>query len=229
MNFIHPNEIERIASIDFVSYKDKKNIAKVTFPLEPEDIFYTLFGLTTRYVNFDEHNIKSKEGAQLLGALYPEGFNFCDEEKQILVNTGCHRQEDVELFPYVHQMQRFTVFHEGGHYALHVRPSKFQTSLFPSVQHYGRKEPFVCRSDYIAGKNYDPLEYQANRYAAGMMMPSTEVYNFVGGTKFVDLGKCGKDFRKHFGVSQKAMEKRLLDLGYRYINGKYDEIFKRKK
>jgi len=125
-------------------------------------------------------------------------------------------------------MQRFTIFHEGGHYALHVRPKKFQMSFFSSQHHHSRNQPFVCRSDYIIGKNYDPLEFQANRYGAAMLMPSMEVYNIVGRTNFVDLDRCGKDFKAYFGVSQKAMEKRLLDLGYRYINGKYDEIFKRK-
>ena len=53
MSFLHPDEIERIASIDFVSYKDKKGIVEATFPLDPESLFYTLFWLITRYVNFD--------------------------------------------------------------------------------------------------------------------------------------------------------------------------------
>jgi len=83
MNFIEPEKIERIALRDFTSYKDKKDIIKVNFPLDPEDIFYTLFGLTTRYIDFEKHGITSKDNAQLLGALYPEGFYFCDEDKQI--------------------------------------------------------------------------------------------------------------------------------------------------
>lgn len=228
MNFIPPEEIERIALKDFASYKDKTGIIKIDFPLNPEDIFYTLFGLTTHYIDFDEHGIKSKDNVQLLGALYPEDFYFCGEEKQILVNARCNGTQDAELFPYVDQMQRFTIFHEGGHYALHVRPRKLQTSFFASESEFNRSEPFICRSDYIVGKNYDPLEYQANRYGAAMMMPSMEVYNFVDRTNFVDLHTLGPGFRAHFGVSQKAVEKRLSDLGYRYINGKYDEIFKRK-
>lgn len=228
MNYIPSEEIERIALRDFTSYKDKKDIIKVNFPLDPEDIFYTLFGITTRYIDFDEHGIKPKDDVQLLGALYPEGFYFCGEDKQILVNAKCNSLVDEELYPFVNQMQRFTIFHEGGHYALHVRPEKFQMSFFSSQCHYNRNQPFVCRSDYIVGKNYDPLEFQANRYGAAMLMPSMEVYNIVGRTNFVDLDIYGKDFRAYFGVSQKAMEKRLSDLGYRYINGKYDEIFKRK-
>jgi hypothetical protein len=228
MRFIPPEQIERVALRDFASYKDKKDIVQVRFPLNPEEIFYALFGLTTRYVDFNEHTIKPKDNIQLLGALYPEGFYFCGEDKQILVNAKCDGMQDAELFPYVEQMQRFTVFHEGGHYALHVRPRKFQTSFFVSQSESNRREPFICRSDYIVGKNYDPLEYQANRYGAAMMMPSMEVYSFVGRTNFVDLHTHGPGFRVHFGVSQKAMEKRLSDLGYRYINGRYDEIFKRK-
>lgn len=228
MSFIHPEQIERIALTDFSSYKDKKRNTKATFPLNPEDIFYTLFGLTTHYIDFDEHGIKSKDDTQLLGALYPEGFYFCGEDMQILVNAGCHGAADAELFPFVEQMQRFTVFHEGGHHALHVRPTKVQTSFLSSEPKHN-SQPFVCRSDHIASKNYDPLEWQANRYAGAMMMPSMEVYIFVERTTFVDLAKCGDEFRSHFGVSQKAMEKRLSDLGYRYANGRYDNIFKRKE
>jgi hypothetical protein len=229
VTFITPEEIERIALKDFASYKDKKGVVKVSFPLNPEDIFFMLFGLTTHYIDFDEHDIKLGDNIQLLGALYPEGFSFCGEDKLILVNAGCHHLEDSELFPFIEQMQRFTIFHEGGHYALHVRPTKIQMSFLSPTRQDSSNQPFICRSDHVAGKNYDPLEYQANRYAGAMMMPSMEVYNFVGRTNFVDIDKCGDRFRTYFGVSQKAMEKRLSDLGYRYINGKYDNIFKRRE
>jgi len=229
MNFIAPEMIERISLKDFVSYKDKRGLGKVDYPLNPEDIFYTLFGLNTRYLDFDEHKLKSRDGTELLGALYPEDCYFYGEDKQILVNAKVNGIGDTELFPYIDQMQRFTIFHEGGHYALHVRPRKYQTSFSFSQTKKEINNAFICRTEFIIGKNYDPLEYQANRYGAAMMMPSMEVYNFVGRTTFVDLNRCGKGFRGHFAVSQKAMEKRLLDLGYRYINGKYDETFKRKE
>ena len=226
MNFIPAEQMERIALNDFASYKDKKGLLQVSFPLDAEDIFHVLFGLSTSYIDFDEHGIKWKTGARLLGALYPDGFFFSGEDRQILVNAGYHNSEDAELFPFVGQMQRFTVYLEGGHYAIHVRPGKSQTSLFPRGRDYYRDEPFLCRGDQIVGKIYDPVEYQANRYAGAMMMPSEEVYDLVGRTKSVDLRIHGSRFRQHFGVSQKAMEKRLLDLGYHYINGKYDELFK---
>lgn len=229
MNFIPPEEIERIALSDLAAYKDKKNIITINFPLNPEDIFHTLFGLTTHFIDFEKEAVKSKDTGQLLGALYPEGFYFCNQDKLILINDQCSVIGDADLFPHVEQMQRFTIFHEGGHYALHVRPEQIQISFFSSSRQFNRNQPFICRSDSIVGKDYDPLEYQANRYAAAMMIPSEEVFDFVGRTKSVDLLKCGKDFRSHFGISQKAMEKRLSDLGYRYSGGKYDQIFKRKE
>lgn len=229
MNFIPVDRIERIAAGDFRSFKEARGLTTATFPLDPEDIFYTLFGLTTRYVDFTEHQIVSPHGFQLLGALYPDGYEFCDEDNQILVNVGIHSLEEAELFPFIEQMQRFTVFHEGGHAALHVRPEKQQISLFPDEKSQQKSEPFLCRSDQITGRNYDPLEFQANRYAAAMIMPADEVFRLIGSDTTVNLAVHGQEFRNHFGVSQKAMEKRLTDLEYKYINGKYDHVFKGKE
>ncbi len=230
MNFISVENIERIASRDFSDYLKKVGIKSPQFPLDPEEIFRILFGLNTRYIDFEEHNISSKSEGKLLGALYPEGFEFCGEDKQILVNVTNKDLEDQELFAYIEQAQRFTVFHEGGHEALHVRPSRQQTSLFPADKKlYNRGQPFLCRSDQILGETFDPLEFQANRYAAALMMPRDEIFRIVEQSNIVDLHKFGAKFRKYFGVSQKAMEVRLNNLKYVVLNGKYSELFYRKE
>lgn len=209
--FIPQENIERIALGDFARYKDQKGNFPLSFPLDPEDVFHTLFGLTTEYIDFDQHGLAAAEGEELLGCLYPEGQFFHDDDKLILVN--CTVSE---------QMQRFTAFHEGAHYALHVWPTKNQKELF------GEKKkdlaPSFCRTNQVNGKQYDPIEYQANRYAAAMMMPSKEVFRVVDENRVVDLDIYGERLKKHFGVSQMAMEIRLHELGYRYANGKYGGI-----
>ncbi len=62
-----------------------------------------------------------------------------------------------------------------------------------------------------------------------MMMPADEVFKVVGEQKDVDVLKIGPKFREHFGVSQYAMERRLFEQEYRYINGKYEHIQKERR
>lgn len=229
MKFIPSKRIERIAMEDFNQYLRKKGIERADFPLDPEDIFLELFGLTTNYIDFNEHNINLKSEGQLLGALYPKGFYFLGTDELILVNAGLHSSDDIEQFPHIEQMQRFTAFHEGGHAALHVRPSEQQTSFFEEKPQYYRDQPFLCRTDQVSGRNYSPLEFQANRYAAAMMMPAAEVYLIVKDHSPIDLQIIGPELRKHFDVSQMALEKRLSELEYQFINGKYPQFLKERR
>lgn len=78
-------------------------------------------------------------------------------EKQIYIS------ESVEDHP---GRYRFTLAHEVGHWVLHRHlyyRDRSQTSLF------GEKPipDIVCRSD----QSQDPREYQANRFAASLLMP----------------------------------------------------------
>lgn len=71
---------------------------------------------------------------------------------------------------------RFTLAHETGHWVLHrslYYHDKNQTDLFSDQ----RNPDIVCRAD----KAYDRIEYQANRFAACVLMPKELVLSDLAG------------------------------------------------
>jgi hypothetical protein len=81
--------------------------------------------------------------------------------------VGVDQTLDPTLYPARLGRYRFTIGHETGHWVLHRRPllaRAYQTSLFGEDE-----EPAaVCR----AGGGADPLEWQANQFAAYLLMPT---------------------------------------------------------
>lgn len=90
--------------------------------------------------------------------------------------------------------QRFTMSHELKHYISHRQESnKFSDSVF-----------------YRKNKEKDSLEYQADEFAAEILMPE----NYV--RKAIDKGTVDVDrLADMFGVSGQAMLNRIKDLGYK--------------
>lgn len=85
--------------------------------------------------------------------------------------------------------QRFTIFHELGHFVLKHGPSPRDPS-----QNYNRQ-------------NYDRAEVMANQFAAEMIMPSDIVFLYANGD--YTIGQMAQ----LFNVSEKAMRIRLKSLG----------------
>lgn len=90
--------------------------------------------------------------------------------------------------------QRFTMSHELGHYVSHrQKNNKFSDSLF-----------------YRKNEKKDSLEYQADKFAAEILMPESFVRSAINrGIINVD------ELADMFGVSGQAMIYRLKDLNYK--------------
>lgn len=107
--------------------------------------------------------------------------------------------------------ETFTLAHEAGHWVLHVQEADaVQTSLFEGVF---RRE-FLCRvqqSDHAGS-----FEWQANRFAAALVMPEALVREYV---RQVNLYQWPSLFRmgKVFDVSITALRIRLENLGLLYV------------
>lgn len=103
------------------------------------------------------------------------------------------RDFTIRLSPFTSPLRdNFTIAHELGHYVLHFYPVR---ATMPTPLKFGR---------YGTG----PLESQANRFAAALLMPAAqfrEKYQAVGGDPYTLAGS--------FGVSVPAIEVRVKDLG----------------
>lgn len=90
--------------------------------------------------------------------------------------------------------QRFTMSHELGHYVSHRQKcAMFTDSLF-----------------YRKNEKKDPIEYQADKFAAEILMPEEYVKNAI-----INKGVLNVDnLAALFGVSGQAMLFRLKDLNY---------------
>jgi Zn-dependent peptidase ImmA (M78 family) len=90
--------------------------------------------------------------------------------------------------------QRFTIAHELGHYCLH------RDQIDRLV------EKILFRDD----GGPDNIEWQANQFAARLLMPQEEIrLNIQSGIREID------ELARKFGVSSLAMQFRLRNLGYR--------------
>lgn len=90
--------------------------------------------------------------------------------------------------------QRFTIAHELGHFALgHLRDE-------PHFRDTSR--------EFMTG-NSDPLEIDANRFAAQLLMPGDAVRERVRQMDKPDVRKLAREF----AVSEAAMRFRLINLG----------------
>jgi len=146
--------------------------------------------------------------------------------------VGMDQSLDPTLYPARKGRYRFTVGHETGHWVLHRNlflARAYQTSLFgdddqPSV---------VCR----AGGGADPLEWQANQFAAYLLMPTDLVFEawdrergsrdpYVAAEEIAELSDrwgleedetptvgIARALAEIFAVSGQAMQIRLVGMG----------------
>lgn len=91
--------------------------------------------------------------------------------------------------------QRFTCAHEIGHYVKRAdHPEEYE---------------FIDYRDALASQGTDPEEIYANRFAAALLMPSSEVRRLAA----EGMSDLQMSFR--FDVSLEAMQYRLQSLGLR--------------
>ena len=177
---------------------------RVAFPLQAERLVKELFQLEVYY---DDGTIMDRIDSQLLGSLYAEGM-ICPatgSDRVIMVNDAS-RYADVTA--------SFTILHEAGHWLIHHPVDAAATEISA-----------YCRSEEAlpTWSKVPPREWQANRLAGEVLMPTEMVARVLDGChppEIVNLAIYGPRFREFFDVSQAAMEKRLSDLGYTCVGGR---------
>jgi Zn-dependent peptidase ImmA (M78 family) len=109
--------------------------------------------------------------------------------------------------------ETFTFAHEVGHWDLHVTETEYvQLGFLDIIQ----PKRFLCRWN-----KHDRLEWQANRYAATLIMPKGMVLREIEG---VDICKWANLYplKDRFGVTITAFRKRLEELGLIYLSPEGD-------
>jgi len=106
--------------------------------------------------------------------------------------------------------RRFTIAHELGHFCLHIAPE-------------GKDKSFIDTEDSLKRSNlWDIKEYQANSFAADLLMPAILIkqvgeklsndYKEKYG-KYMTVEEFVDSMSKIFKVSKQAMRYRLINLG----------------
>jgi Zn-dependent peptidase ImmA (M78 family) len=96
--------------------------------------------------------------------------------------------------------QRFTIAHELGHLMLHR--TKIETGVHVD------KELAVLRRDALAGKGIDPIEMEANQFAALLLVPDVLLEQTVPSSRHLDDEQI-EALAKRFKVSTVTMQFRL--------------------
>jgi len=142
------------------------------------------------HLMYDE--IPQDEGERILAYIDPAKRTIC-------LNTA-----HLNLFNDVIGTEAFTLAHEAGHWELHIFR---EANINLTPRYTGTGERFLCR----ANRN-DPREYQANRFAAALLMPRYLVLAAVKG-KRLNRWDIIQELAGDFGVSKEAFKIRLETLG----------------
>lgn len=158
------------------------------------------------------------------GADLDPGFEFGGDETDVFGKTIFRRNEtlvrvsrQVAETPSLTNLYRMTLAHEYGHLVLHRRVYEPCFNDLPEVEE-------VYRGG-ATSEHPDPLEWQAGRAAAGLLIPKS-VLARIAGPNFRPLPKGSADARgvadlvaKRFQTSVQAAAIRLEHLGYIYEPG----------
>jgi Zn-dependent peptidase ImmA (M78 family) len=204
-SFLPVEKIEEIALEDRRKYLEISGDDEIKLPEDREKIIQVLFDLKVYY----ENHLFGPTGESLYGGLFPEGCYYHDDDKVIVINTHWKRGKREDLVP--EETKTFQVFHEAGHYRLHLQGG----TIFPSVN-LPPDRPVYCS----AGGKYKPLEFQANVYASAFLIPREGLKEIIGRRTLIDLKKFEKILRQEFGVSKKTILYRLRYLGIRVVSEK---------
>lgn len=121
------------------------------------------------------------------------GFVYRDGARIIIgVNSATSRRR-----------QRFTIGHELGH--MHLHQSDNPLLVDQAVQ--------VHRRDHRSSLAVDPLEIEANAFAAAVLMPSDQVLQHVNDARELPRERLVLRLAQTFDVSTEAMSYRLINLG----------------
>jgi hypothetical protein len=190
--FVPERMIEERAARMLAGFQSR--FGKITAPPIPID------KIIERYLDlwFDWDEIDDTDEERILGCLDPA-------TKKIRMNT--RRRDQFEQYK---GMEAYTKAHEVGHWDMHIFQSgeaQLELPLFASTP----PQRYLCRQ-----KTGDPREYQAERYAAYLLMPQDLLLAEVKGLD-VPHWPTLYSLRDRFGVSISALTNRLTGLGLLYI------------
>lgn len=98
--------------------------------------------------------------------------------------------------------QRFSIAHEIGHFCLHQTQPVFIDAA-----------PVAFHRDEVSSTGLDPLERQANAFAAALLMPEDSIRTLVNGEPVDAFDEIAlQRLAAHFEVSTQALTIRLINL-----------------
>lgn len=126
------------------------------------------------------------------------GFLVIKDKKKTIVVNGNHHP----------RRQRFTIAHEIGHLALHIKDD--EDSLF-------MEKKKVYNRNLKSSTGVDPKEIEANRFAASLLLPEELLNKYIkeASSHFEESGDDNNlivSLARKFNVSQTAVTHRLSSL-----------------
>ncbi len=212
--FLPDEHVEREAEGLLRRYAQWKG-KPVRTPIPVENILEGFFGLDIAYIDLPD----------LIGLPDVLGATFINENRVFIDETLMLDGKEGRL--------AFTLAHEGGHWQLHrplIEASKVTPWLFSSTENQPEQPTILCRQSQKKAR----AEWQADRFAAALLMPAADVRATVralcGDTlpswehveakrkareideNLRDLAAEVMECGKFTNVSNEAMRYRLLDL-----------------
>jgi len=128
--------------------------------------------------------------------------DFGDEISGVLMKDGDRAIIGVNA-RHAPTRQRFTIAHELGHFLLHTSRDLFVD-----------KDYIVHFRDETSSTGVDPIEVEANQFAAEVIMPADKVRELFNARRFdIDDEAALRRLAAKFTVSPTAMAVRLSSLG----------------
>jgi hypothetical protein len=227
VKFLEDKEISTEATLLLQAYEKQFGL-RLAPPIPIDEIAECNLELDLRFDNMERR--LQKKG--VLGAIWIE-------DKRVVIDESL----DPTTNPLKIGRYRFTLAHEVGHWTLHrlyylaraKQPALFGADDEPSI---------ICRAG-----DTEPIEWQANTFAAHVLMPKEMIYNaweqqngtlrpydatdevrFVSGsltdTKPSTLG-IARDLAKQFHVSGQAMQIRLSGFGFVKFDKEASALFEK--
>lgn len=103
--------------------------------------------------------------------------------------------------------EAFSLAHEGGHWVLHLDRGRSSQPAIPGLFDAEPAKPVLCR--LLSAK--DRREFQAERFAAYLLMPEHLIVDLIRGEKLTDW-KIIAHLAHDCGVSKTAFRRRLEEL-----------------
>lgn len=103
--------------------------------------------------------------------------------------------------------EAFSLAHEGGHWVLHLDKGRSSQPAIPGLFDAEPAKPVLCR--LLSAK--DRREFQAERFAAYLLMPEHLVKDLIRGEKLTDWKVIAR-LAHDCGVSKTAFRRRLEEL-----------------